>query len=123
MPDEWEFLGDHYEIARAMSEAQARYMRALPLVLHIPRLHAFVVHAGVLPLDPNRSTTSVRQPLAHVPAVNVVPGAEGQEAERKKVGKMRTVQEGAVLVDIPQNVDPWVLLNMRSLLEDNSISR
>ena len=123
VPDEWEFLGDHYKIARAMSEAEASYLRSLPLILHIPQLHAFVVHAGLLPLDPNRSATSLRQPLARVPVVDVSPGNDGEEAEKEKIGKMRKKQEGNVLVDIPQNVDPWVLLNMRSVLNDNSISR
>lgn len=123
VPDEWEFLGDHYRIARAMTDEQAKYLRSLPLILHIPRLHGFVVHAGLLPLDPNRSATNLRQPLAHVPVMDVSLVEDDEAVQKAKLLKMRTRQEGAVLEDIPQNTDPWVLLNMRSLLNDNSISR
>ena len=102
-----------------MSAYEYAYLLSLPLVLHIPELHTFVVHAGVLPLDPHRSVTSSRQPLAHVPERIRDVNIEGN----KEVTILRHAQERAVLADIPQNSDPWVILNIRGLLGDNSVTR
>ncbi|KAL5504430.1 hypothetical protein ACEPAH_8505 [Sanghuangporus vaninii] len=119
IPDDWEFMGDHYTVARSMNDEQAYYLRNLPLVMHIPRLHAFVVHAGLLPLDPRRSATSTRQPLARVP--------EGEDKGKGKkedvIERLRMAQEEGILDDIPQNKDPWNIMNVRSILKDNSISK
>ncbi|EJD07132.1 Metallo-dependent phosphatase [Fomitiporia mediterranea MF3/22] len=116
IPEDWEFMSDHYTIARSMSPDQATYLRSLPLVLHIPHLHAFVLHAGLLPLDPRRSPTSDRQPLAHVPEDN-------SDSENDEEQRLRKKQEEAVLSDIPQNRDPWNILNIRSILKDNTITK
>ena len=123
IPDDWEFKGDHYKIARAMSAEQAAYLRSLPLVLHIPRLHSFVVHAGLLPLDPRRSPTSGRQPLSHLPRGKK--GGEREEGEKDTdyINRLRTLQEESMLQEIPQNEDPWVLQNMRSILKDHTITK
>lgn len=110
-------MGDHYQIARGMTAEQATYLRSLPLVLHIPRLHAFVVHAGLLPLDPRRSPTSLHQPLAHIPRTRIASGG------KLNVTWLRTKQEEAVLSDVPQNTDLWTLENMRSILDDNTVTR
>ena len=57
-----------------MTREEYLYLLNLPLVLHIPSLHTFVVHAGVLPYDPHHSISSIRQPLAHIPKkLNVPP--------------------------------------------------
>ncbi|KAH8112635.1 Metallo-dependent phosphatase [Phellopilus nigrolimitatus] len=117
IPHGWEMMGDHYKIARAMSTSEYAYLLALPLVLHIPPLHAFIVHAGILPLDPRRSVTSLHQPLAHVPSTSEYTD------NNNNVSQLRMSQERAVLADVSQNTDPWVLLNMRSILKDNTISK
>ncbi|KAL5525489.1 hypothetical protein ACEPAG_6825 [Sanghuangporus baumii] len=119
IPDDWEFMGDHYAVARRMNDEQAFYLRNLPLVMHIPRLHAFVVHAGLLPLDPRRSATSARQPLARVPEDE----DKGKGKKKDVVGRLRAVQEEGILSDVPQNNDPWNVMNVRSILKDNSISK
>ncbi|OBZ72369.1 hypothetical protein A0H81_07984 [Grifola frondosa] len=54
-------------LSRDMTSAQAACLFMLPLVLHIPSQHFFIVHAGLLPLDPRRPSTDERQPLAHLP--------------------------------------------------------
>ena len=117
IPDDWEFMGEHYTIARKMSDEQASYLSSLPLVMHIPRLHAFVVHAGLLPLDPRRSATSDKQPLARVP--------EGKNKGKKEEvrERLRHTQEVTILDDVPQNNDAWNVMNIRSILKDNSISK
>ncbi|PAV16397.1 Metallo-dependent phosphatase [Pyrrhoderma noxium] len=104
IPRGWDISTDHYHIARALSDAQFEYLLSLPLVLHVPFLHTFFVHAGLLPLDPRHGINSKHQPLAHLPLLN-------------------PAQELAVLNDIPQNVKPWNLLNMRSILEDNTLTK
>lgn len=106
-------MGPHYKIARRLTELQYGYLRSLPLVLHIPALHAFVAHAGILPFDPSRRMASERQPLSHIP--EGIPDGN--------VTLMRTAQESAILEEITQNHDPWVLLNMRSVLKDGTITR
>ncbi|KAL5486315.1 hypothetical protein ACEPAI_7361 [Sanghuangporus weigelae] len=119
IPDDWEFMGDHYTVARTMNDEQSFYLRNLPLVMHIPRLHAFVVHAGLLPLDPRRSATSARQPLSRVPEDE----DKGKGKKKDVVERLRVVQEEGILSDVPQNNDPWNVMNVRSILKDNSISR
>lgn len=113
VPKGWKFMGPHYKIARRLTELQYGYLRSLPLVLHIPALHAFVAHAGILPFDPSRRMASERQPLSHIP--EGIPDGN--------VTLMRTAQESAILEEITQNHDPWVLLNMRSVLKDGTITR
>lgn len=113
VPEGWKFMGPHYQIARQLSRIQYDYLRSLPLVLHIPSLHAFVAHAGILPFDPRRSVTWQHQPLAHLPG-GVVDG---------NVTLLRMAQEHAVLEEVPQNNDPWALLNMRNILKDGTITR
>jgi len=110
VPKGWVPLGDHYRIAKAMSEAQYRYLLQLPLRLYVPHVHAFIVHAGLLPADPKfPPDDEKRQPLARIPKL------EGHE---HNVEELRRLQELSLIYEIPQNTDPWVVLNMRSVLGD-----
>ena len=99
-----------------MSKSDYEYLLSLPLVLHLPSEHTFLVHAGILPYDPTLSITSKRQPLAHPPKIpsRVIGGS---------ISALRNAQELAILEDIKQNTNPWVLLNMRNLRKDNTVSR
>lgn len=104
-----------------MTVAEYEYLRALPLVLHLPSEHTFIVHAGLLPYDPTRSMTSQRQPLARLPSL---PSAQEESSlATGSIPDLRRIQELAVLNDIKQNKDPWVVLNMRNLRKDNTVSR
>jgi len=116
IPEGWVLFSDHYRIARAMSKRDYEYLLSLPLVLHVPSEHAFFVHAGLLPYDPTHSITSKRQPLAHLPKI---PNGYLE----KPLPALRNVQELAILDDIKQNNNPWVVLNIRNLLKDNTVSR
>ena len=113
-------LFDHREEtdkrARAMSKRDYEYLLSLPLVLHAPSEHAFFVHAGLLPYDPTHSIASKRQPLAHLP--KTPKGYLGNP-----LPTLRNVQELAILDDIKQNNNPWVVLNIRNLLKNNTVSR
>jgi len=116
IPKGWKLLSDHYRIAHAMSQSDYEYLLSLPLVLHVPSEHAFFAHAGLLPYDPTLSVTSKRQPLSHLPKI-----PSGFLGDR--IPALRKAQELAILDDIKQNNDPWVVLNMRNLRKDNTVSR
>jgi len=99
-----------------MSKRDYEYLLSLPLVLLIPSEHAFLVHAGLLPYDPKLSVTSKRQPLAHLP--KIPSGLIGDH-----LLALRNAQELAILDDIKQNNNPWVVLNIRNLRKDGTVSR
>lgn len=106
IPSGWTLFGDHFEIAYAMTDDQYEYMVSKPLKLHIPHAHAFVAHAGVLASDPRYKPWHKKQPLAKIPSRDV-----GQPRSI-----LRQLQEAAILSDVVQNTDPWVTLNMRSVV-------
>ena len=105
-----------YELERAMSNSDYEYLLSLPLVLHLPSEHTFLVHAGLLPYDPTLSMTSEQQPLAHWPKIP-------SQIHKGSIPALRDAQELAILEDIQQNTNPWVVLNMRNLRKDNAVSR
>ncbi|KAG8741746.1 hypothetical protein FRC10_002524 [Ceratobasidium sp. 414] len=113
IPQGWEFGSDVYRLARHLKPQEYQYLLGLPTALHIPSLHTIVVHAGILPMDPRRKILSRHQPLSHPPKV--------KHNETEPV--LRTIQERALLSDVPQNTDPWAKLNMRSILENGEVSR
>lgn len=131
-----------------MSGKEYEYLRQLPLVLHLPSMHTFVVHAGILSHDPRYPVRSTRQPLAHIPKnVDVTPPEPAPKPHphandpqvpffdsalgtpvaigrsKSKVERLRKAQELSVLADVPQNADPWVLLNLRGVTDDNEVTR
>lgn len=91
-PDHWKWHSRHRRLARHMSDEQYRYLLSLPLVLHIPSLHTLVAHAGILPVDPERSVTSKHQPLARVPVLPI--GVKGSGR------RLRSAQEISVVTDM-----------------------
>lgn len=113
-----------------MTKADYDYLVSLPLVLHIPSEHTFVVHAGILPYDPTRPITSERQPLAHPPFIGSVESSArsnsvflSSKKEKHPLPLLREAQEISILQDIKKNRDPWVLQNMRSVLKDGEITK
>lgn len=99
-----------------MSKSDYKYLRSLPVVLHLPSEHAFIAHGGLLPYDPTRSISSKHQPLARLPKL---PSALGSDT----ISILRNAQELSILSDIKQNNDPWVVLNIRNLRNDHTVSR
>lgn len=123
-------------------------MYSLPLVLHVPSVHLFVVHAGLLPSIPTRSPSDARQPLAHTPDIgspeepdelvdyyarldsdDILASYDSQDVLFRRADeytyedRLRTAQENALLSDIPDNRDPWVLLNMRGVRKKGKVTR
>lgn len=99
-----------------MTQDQYAYLLSLPLILHAPTLHSFIMHAGLLPLDPRRPILSLHQPLSHAPK-------PPKKSPKHDTAVLRLVQEHALLSDVPQNNDPWVLINMRSILRNNEVTK
>ncbi|KAI1797212.1 hypothetical protein LXA43DRAFT_983265 [Ganoderma leucocontextum] len=138
---EWIMFGDHYNIARDMTREHAQFLYSLPLVIHVPSEHFFVAHAGLLPYDPRKASDNKHQPLAHTPSsdeehqeddddyeyptVDVGPSQQGRlhTGRDDGVDELRVLQEHALLEDIPHNRDPWVILNIRSIRNDGTVTR
>jgi hypothetical protein len=118
IPRGWKLFGDHYQLAHDMSRFEYEYLLALPLTLYVPSAHTFIVHAGLLSSDPRRKATHPRQPLSHLPDV---PDLELDP--ENELAQLRRLQDFSILSEIPQNTNPWVLTNMRGILEDKTISR
>ncbi|KAF8806977.1 Metallo-dependent phosphatase [Phlegmacium glaucopus] len=125
IPHKWVLFSDHYRVARDMSAAEFQYLLDLPLRLYVPSAHVFIVHAGLLPSDPRYpSYDARRQPLARVPVLEGTDlDASKPNKTSKKVEKLRNLQEIAVLTQIPQNLIPWVLLNMKGVKKNGKISK
>ncbi|CCM04223.1 uncharacterized protein FIBRA_06390 [Fibroporia radiculosa] len=141
-------FADHYWIAKDMSQAQRECLYSMPLVLHVPSDHFFVVHAGLLPSDPKRPLMDKRQPLAHPPHL-ISESTDGRTRDYDEISayhppasqraltvrpeslpirnrtseKLRTAQEIAILTDIADNRDPWALLNMRGVRKSGKVTR
>lgn len=61
------------------------------------------MHAGLLPHDPHKSLSDSSQPLVSASSF----GVNSDDA--------RISEEISILLDVPQNREPWTLLNMRSI--------
>ena len=95
-----------------MTPSQYSYMKSLPLAIHLPSLHTLVSHAGILPFNPELPLDAPEQPLAHTPIIST-PSSHST----------RSAQERALLTDVKQNTDAWVLLNMRTVQRNGEVSR
>ena len=115
IPKGWVLFSDSYKIARDMSNDAYNYLLGLPLRLYIPSAHAFIVHAGILPSNPLYAMDNKhKQPLARMPVFSK-PLSEGKT---NSIEELRQIQEMGILTEIPQNTDPWVTLNIRSVIDD-----
>ena len=106
-----------YLFRSSLEQHEYEYLLSLPLVLHIPSIHTFTAHAGILASDISRSATNRKQPLAHRPS----PLRFFSPAPNETT--LRLWQESAILNDVPQNNDPWVTLNMKSISKTKGITR
>lgn len=110
-------MGRSFHSRSSLEQHHYEYLLSLPLVIHLPSIHTFTAHAGLLASDISRSATDRKQPLAHYPSPPRSLSPTLNETT------LRLWQEEAILRDIPQNNDPWVVLNMRSILKDKTITR
>ena len=116
IPDKWVLFSDHYKVARDMSATDFQYLLDLPLRLYVPSAHVFIVHAGMLASDPQYPYYDERQPLARVPTLLATDANTSKPNKTKnEVESLRKLQDLSLLTLIPQNLDPWVVLNIRSV--------
>ena len=116
IPDKWVLFSDHYKVARDMSATEFQYLLDLPLRLYVPSAHVFIVHAGLLASDPQYPYYDARQPLARMPeSMDTDADASELNETRNKVERLRELQDLSLLKTIPQNLDPWVVLNIRTV--------
>jgi hypothetical protein len=124
-----------------MSAEDYAYLCALPHVLHVPDAHAFVVHAGLMSHDPLLKTRHRKQPLAHVPTLNkegndADGGDDHSSGEHDDIDRgldhnegglflksLRFVQERRILNWVKPNRDPWLVMNMRTVLKDGEVTK
>jgi len=119
IPKDWKLFSEHFNIAHDMTDEQYDYLRSLPLTLYVPSAHAFIVHAGLLPSNPNHRFNHPTQPLARIPSL---PSRNSTLSRNDTYPLLRGLQELRVLNDVPQNTVPWNVLNMRSI-HNGKISR
>ncbi|KIR56490.1 phosphoric monoester hydrolase [Cryptococcus gattii Ru294] len=106
-PDDWIWKGEHWNIARQISKESYEYLTNLSLILHLPSLHAFAVHGGLLPSNPLKSSSDPSQPLVEYSNSTLSP-------------PYRKAEELAIVKNVIQNTIPYNLYNMRSLFTDGS---
>lgn len=143
-PKDWEWNGDHYQIAAyvsyqikwgmwsdfsspwyrpdilrsKLSPSDYAYLTSLPIVIHLPSLHTFVVHAGLLPMDPAHHPRWLGQPLGHPP--DSLPETN---ATAEDIVRARFEQESALLTDIEPNTDRYIKLNIRDVHDYQPVRR
>lgn len=104
-PSDWEWRSEHWQLARDLPDEDYQYLLSMPLTLHIPAYHAFVVHAGLLPRD-----------------TTVPPGDSEQLLNiESTIGGSRNDVENAILTTIPQNQIGTNLLEMRSVKKNGAV--
>lgn len=125
IPHKWLLFSDHYKVAKDMSAAEFQYLLDLPLRLYVPSAHVFIVHAGLLASDPQYPYHNRRQPLARVPKLMATDTDTSKPNKSKhEVESLRKLQDLSLLTLIPQNLNPWVVLNIRSVnLKNGKVSK
>jgi hypothetical protein len=114
-PKGWTWRSEHWRIARGLAKEDYQYLVDLPLTLHLPSIHSIVVHAGLLARDTTKKATAEDQPYAAAIAAASANSADSETT--------RTQSEVALLQTIPQNRDPYTLLNIRSVLKDGEVTK
>ena len=115
IPEKWVLFSDHYKVARDMSATEFQYLLDLPLRLYVPSAHVFIVHAGMLASDPQYPYYDKRQPLARVPILMATGADTSKKKTKNEVESLRKLQDLSLLSLVPQNLIPWVILNIRGV--------
>ena len=117
IPDKWVLFSDHYKVARDMSATEFQYLLDLPLRLYVPSAHVFIVHGGLLASDPQYPYYDKRQPLARMPILMATDVSTSKKNRTKnEVESLRKLQDLSLLTLVPQNLIPWVILNIRGVI-------
>jgi len=79
LPKDWTWGSEHWKLARKMSNADATWLANLPLTIHIRPIHAYVIHAGLLPWTVPRSGLSALSDANYTAAVEEGGGSVDEE--------------------------------------------
>ncbi|BGP43782.1 hypothetical protein JCM10449v2_007839 [Rhodotorula kratochvilovae] len=127
IPDGWEWGGDHFEIARHLSSADAAYLAQLPLTLYVDELKSFVVHAGMVPWSSLDSTLARVAPSSSSSSSSSAKTKDALRAALDSTTPLSFAPSSALarllarhsartaLLLEKLNTQPFTLLNMRSL--------
>lgn len=88
--------------------------------MHLPSLHTIVVHAGLLSRDITVDSEASSQPLIHHVDDALSEATADADARDGLSAKHRFELERELLSEVPQNQDPYTLINMRSILPDSN---
>lgn len=144
---------EHHQIAATMSADAARWLHGLSLTLHIRSIHTYIVHAGllpwVIPKNKNKHATATAASALHAlqlaadmladldfpneygisddtnwlqsTSPSSFEPATSASLDASKSGSLDP--EMAILLSVPQNREPYTLLEMRSLLKSNVVTK
>lgn len=105
---------------RRLPQKDYEYFLSLPLTLHIPQLHTYIVHAGLLPWSDLLSTSTS--------ASSEIRPAHRFNSSSPSLFVPKTLLEQSILSSDPersillvkQNRDPFTLLNVRTVKKDGT---
>jgi hypothetical protein len=100
-----------YLVARRLRHDQFEWLRQTPSAIHVPDLHTFVVHAGLLPTDVTRPMRATGQPLATTP--------RGRTEDLKRRAQEDEVLDGK---GIRANRELWTRTRLRSVRANKTLS-
>ena len=123
-PVDWRFHSQHYRLARQLSGDAYKWLCSLPLTLHIRPLHAYVVHAGLLPWsvprsgriqaeDSGLSSSSHREPTTNETLASLDPDQFTPESDQTTEAILNSDEKSVLMVQ--QNRDPYTLIEMRGV--------
>lgn len=138
---------EHYRIARALPKESAKWLESLSLTLHIRSLHAYVVHAGLLPwtIPRNSHKHGDVHTMDDDPLMDALEALDMSEASKllptsdlsvssslsmfepilgdESTALGQADPELAILTAVKGNRDPYTLLNMRSVTKKGKVSK
>ncbi|GAA5987759.1 hypothetical protein JCM11641_006521 [Rhodosporidiobolus odoratus] len=128
VPEGWEWGGDHWEIARHLTEKDMAYLESLPLTLWVEEIKSWVVHAGMVPWHSLSTTLSRLPSTSSLSAHSALPSLLTSSSPLSfspstSLARLLSHQSSrtALLLE-PLNTDPFTLLNMRTLHSSSSSS-
>ncbi|KAG0143102.1 hypothetical protein CROQUDRAFT_135158 [Cronartium quercuum f. sp. fusiforme G11] len=100
LPKGWKWKSQHFEIARRLPEKDFKWLLSLSLTYHLPSLHTYFVHAGLLPWDEDQKTSILGSPRM-----------------TEKTGS----SDNSILA-VKENLNPQTLLEMRTVKSGRRVS-
>ena len=141
---------EHFKIAKSMSEEAAAWLDGRSLTLHIRSLHAYIVHAGLLPWTIPKNTgkkkqgnkpkaNTLQKQLADIDFSNTLGiTSETDFLQSSSNGSFTPLNSSSsastphadskldpemAILTVKQNRDPYTLLEMRSIKKSGKVTK